>query len=198
MNTPSRLELVLSDGTPVIARSLVAEDRTQLAEAYRRLSPEARYNRFWTHTGEVMGERMLDRLLHQDPAAHMTWAVLDPSRVFSPLGAASWWRETQRPTEVEVSFLVLDEEQGRGIGTLLLAIMWLTAFHGGAETMVGHVLTENRQAARWLHHCGASGDWDGYKLSYRWSLSDLEVLPETPAATDLAQWLAMLAPKILG
>lgn len=198
VNTPSRLELALSDGTPVIARSLMPEDRAQLAEAYRRLSPAARYNRFWTHTGEVMGDRMLDRLLHQDPDAHMTWTVLDPSREFSPLGAASWWRETQRPTEVEVSFLVLDEEQGRGIGTLLLAIMWLTAFHGGAETMVGHVLTENRQAARWLHHCGASGAWDGYKISYRWNLSDLDVLPQTPAATDLAQWLALLAPKILG
>jgi acetyltransferase len=192
------LELVLHDGTPVIARTLMGGDRPHLAEAYRRLSPEARYQRFWTHTGAVAGDGMLDRILHQDPDAHLTWTVLDPSREFSPLGAASWWRETQRPAEVEISFLVLDEEQGRGIGTLLLAIIWLTAFRADAESMVGHVLTENRQAARWLHHCGGTGEWDGYKISYRWHLNDLEALPQTRAASDLAQWLALLAPRILG
>ena len=39
---PGRLEITLRDGIPVIAWPL---------------SPEARYNRFWTHTGEVFGER---------------------------------------------------------------------------------------------------------------------------------------------
>jgi GNAT superfamily N-acetyltransferase len=198
VDNPDYLELVLHDGTPIIVRTLIDGDRPHLAEAYRRLTPEARYQRFWTHTGAVAGNGMLDRILHQDPDAHLTWAVLDPSREFSPLGAASWWRETQRPAEVEISFLVLDEEQGRGIGTLLLAIIWLTAFRADAESMVGHVLTENRQAARWLHDCGGKGEWDGYKISYRWKLEDLKALPQTRAASDLSQWLAQLAPEILG
>ena len=57
MNIPDRLELELCEGTAVIVRSLIASDRAELAEAYRRVSPEARFNRFWTHTGEVMGEK---------------------------------------------------------------------------------------------------------------------------------------------
>jgi GNAT superfamily N-acetyltransferase len=198
MDSPERLELELRDGTPVIVRPLIPEDRAELAEAYRRLSPEARYNRFWTHTGEVVGEKMLDRVLNQDPATHVTWTVLDPTREFSPLGGASWWRETGDSAEAEISFIVLDDDQGRGIGTLLLAIMWLTAFRAGAESIVGYVLPENRKAARWMRDCGASGEWDGYKLIYRWNLNDLAALPESPAAADLADWLATLAPKILG
>lgn len=198
METPERLELELRDGTPVTVRPLIPEDRAELAEAYRRLSPEARYNRFWTHTGEVVGDRMLDRVLNQDPATHVTWTVLDPTREFSPLGGASWWREARDSAEAEISLIVLDDEQGRGIGTLLLAIMWLTAFRAGAESMVGYVLPENRKAARWMRDCGATGEWDGYKLIYRWNLSNLDALPETPAAADLADWLAKLAPKILG
>ena len=81
-----RLELNLRDGTPVIVRPLLEEDRALVAEAYRRLSPEARYQRFWTRTGEMLGDAMLDRLVRQDPARHMTWAVrvggaMPPSRM---------------------------------------------------------------------------------------------------------------------
>ena len=50
------------------------------------------------------------------------------------------------PSVAEIAFIVADEYQGRGIGTLLLAIMWLTAFRAGAESIVGYVLAENRQA----------------------------------------------------
>ena len=197
MEPSDRLELELRDGSPVIVRPLVQEDRHDLAEAYRRLSPEARYNRFWTHSGAVVGEKMLDRVLSQDPAAHVTWAVLDPSREFSPLGGASWWRDAGSPAEVEISLIVLDDEQGRGIGTLLLSLMWLTAFRAGAEAMVGYVLIENRQAAGWMRACGATGEWDGYKLIFRWNLKDLAALPETRAAAELADWLARLAPALL-
>lgn len=198
METPQRLELELRDGTAVIARPLVPDDRAALAEAYRRLSPEARYNRFWTHTGEVVGEKMLDRVLQQDSNKHVGWTVLDPTRDFSPMAAASWWRDANQPQEAEISFLVLDDDQGRGVGTLLLAIMWLTALHAGLDSIVGYVLTENRPAAGWMRDCGGDGVWDGYKLVFRWQLDDLDVLPETRAAAELATWLARLAPDILG
>lgn len=194
----SPLALNLRDGTPVLVRPLIPTDRDSLAEAYRRLSPEARYNRFWTHTGEVVGDKMLDRVLRQDPERHVTWAVLDLARDFTPVGGASWWLTPENPTEAEISFIVLDDDQSRGIGTLLLALMWLTAFRAGADTMVGYVLTENRQAAGWMRACGAAGEWDDYKLIYRWDLRNLDTLPETPAAAELAQWLDVLSPDILG
>ena len=192
-----RLELNLRDGTPVIVRPLLEQDRALVAEAYRRLSPEARYQRFWTRTGEMLGDAMLDRLVRQDPAWHMTWAVLDPARKFPGVGGASWWRNAATPDEGEISAMVLDADQGRGIGTLLLAVMWLSAFRAGLEHLVGYTLTENRRAADWMRDCGAHGSWDGYKLAFRWDLANLDTLPTTPAAADLAAWLAELAPRIL-
>lgn len=193
-----RLELTLRDGTPVIARPLIEQDRPLVAEAYRRLSPEARYQRFWSRTGEMLGDEMLDRLVEQDPTTHMTWVVLDPARQFPGVGGASWWRTATNPEEAEISAMVLDNDQGRGIGTLLFALMWLTAFRAGAEHMVGYTLIDNRRAANWMRDCGGGGEWDGYKLVFHWELGDLDSLPETPAATDLAAWLAELAPEILG
>jgi acetyltransferase len=193
-----RLELELRDGTPVIVRPLIAEDRTMVAEAYRRLSPEGRYQRFWTPTGELLGDAMLDRLIDQDPRRHVTWVVLDPARQFPGVGGASWWRNATDPLEAEISAMVLDADHRRGIGTLLLAVMWLTAYRAGVERLVGYTLTDNRRAANWMRDCGGSGEWDGYKLVFRWNLKHLDSLPETPAAADLASWLAVLAPRILG
>ncbi len=191
------MEVPLRDGTRVIIRPLVPEDREALAEAYRRLSPEARYNRFWTHTGEIVGARMLDQLLAFDPQQHATWTVLDPARDFPPIGGASWWRDQENPAQAELSALVLDDDHGRGVGTLLLAISWLTAFHAGIRTLVGYVLVENRQAASWMRDCGGQGEWDGYKLIFRWDLDNLDLLPETRAAAELADWLDRLGPDIL-
>lgn len=191
------LPIQLRDGTPVLVRALVPSDRESLAEAYRRVSDEARYNRFWTHTGEIIGDAMLDRILAQDPMRHVTWTVLDPARDFPPLGGASWWRSANRPEEAEISALVLDDDQRRGIGTLLLALMWLTAFRAGVKELVGYALVDNRQAADWMLDCGAVGSWDGYKLVFRWDLEDLDRLPETPCAAELAGWLARLSPVIL-
>lgn len=193
-----RLELMLRDGTKVIVRPLIEEDRAAAAEAYRRLSPEARYQRFWTRTGEMLGDAMLDRLIRQDVAMHMTWAVLDPAREFPPVGGASWWRNPAKPDEAEISAMVLDDDQGRGVGTLLLAVMWLSAFRAGVEHMVAYTLTENRRAANWMRDCGGVGEWDGYKLAFHWELGNLDCLPVTAAAADLAEWLATLSPMILG
>jgi acetyltransferase len=192
-----RLELELRDGTPVIVRPLIDEDRALVAEAYRRLSPEARYQRFWTRTGEMIGDVMLDRLIEQNPASHMTWALLDPAREFAGVGGASWWRNADDPAEAEISLMVLDDDQRHGIGTLLLAVMWITAFRAGAERLVAYTLTDNRRAANWMRDCGGAGEWDGYKLVFRWQLDNLDALPETPAAADLASWLAELSPRLL-
>ena len=192
-----RLELALRDGTPVIVRPIIAADRELVAESYRRLSPEARYQRFWTRTGEMLGREMLDRLLDQDPQRHLTWALLDPARSFPGVGGASWWRQPADAREAEMSVMVLDDDQRRGIGTLLLATVWLSAMRAGIDEMVGHALTDNRRAANWMRDCGGAGTWDGYKLTFRWRLDDLDALPATPAAADLAAWLAELAPRLL-
>ena len=192
-----RFELHLRNGTPVIVRPLIPEDRPLVAEAYRLLSPEGRYQRFWTPTGEWLGDAMLDRLIEQNPAKHVAWAVIDPARSFPGVGGASWWRSAATPDEVEISAMVLDADQRQGIGTLLLAVMWLTAMRAGVERMTGYSLPDNRCAANWMRDCGGKGTWDGYKLCYHWNLKDLDSLPVTRAAADLASWLAELAPLIL-
>ena len=108
---PERLELALRDGTPVVARPLTPADREMVADGYRRLSPEARYQRFWVREGKVIGDAMLDRLLGGSPPEHAVWTVFDPARQgFPGMGAASFWRSDTDPEEAEFSVTVLPED----------------------------------------------------------------------------------------
>jgi acetyltransferase len=193
-----RLELYLRDGTPVVARPLSPDDRELVAEGYRRLSPEARYQRFWVRDGEIIGDAMLDRLLTDQPPKHAIWTVFDPElEDFKALGAASFWRSDKDPTEAEFSVTVIDEHQGRGVATLLLGILWVVAFRFGIERFVGYTTPENLSALRWMRGTGAAGEWDGYNAIFRWDLTDLNLIPATPSGTDLAGRLAELADQLL-
>jgi GNAT superfamily N-acetyltransferase len=141
---------------------------------------------------------MLDRLIDPDPQRHVTWVVLDPAREFPGVGGASWWRNAADPLEAELSLMVLDDDHRRGIGTLLLAVMQLTALRSGLERLVGYCLQDNRRAATWMRDCGGNGEWDGYKLVFRWNLPAPAPLPTSAAsAADLAAWLESLAPLML-
>lgn len=192
------LELELRDGTRVVARPLTTGDRELVAEGYRRLSPEARYQRFWVRDGGVIGDAMLDRLLTGEPPEHAVWTVYDPAREgFKAMGAASFWRSAKDPREAEFSVTVLDGDQGRGVATLLLAVLWVIAYQHGIERLVGYAMPENARALRWMRGTGAAGEWDGYNAVYRWELADLEAIPETPAGADLAGRLAELSEVLL-
>jgi len=145
----------------------------------------------------MLGKEMLDSLIEQDRSRHMTWVLLDPARDFPPVGGASWWIEARDPSEAEISLIVMDDDHRRGIGTLLLAVVWVGAYRAGVRHLAGYCLTENRRAADWMRDCGGAGEWDGYKLAFRWDTENLDVLPPTPAGADLAAWLAELGRRML-
>lgn len=191
------IETLLADGTLVAARALGPADRGSLAEGYRRLSPDSRYQRFWSRTGEVIGDKMLDRLLADDEENHTVWAVLDMTRDYPGLGAASIWRSGENSQEAEFSCTVLDQDQRRGVGTLLLAVLWLKALKMGVERLVGYTMPENVTAIRWMRDTGAEAEWDGYKVIFRWDLDDLDRLPPTNAGIALAERLAEFSEQIL-
>ncbi len=88
-----------------------------------------------------------------------------------------------------MSFTVADEWQHRGLGSLLLAVLWLDAQARGIRALVGHALADNFAATDWFSGLGAVGSVNAGQI--RWVLPlDETLLPESSAARRLQRALA--------
>jgi GNAT superfamily N-acetyltransferase len=63
----------------------------------------------------------------------------------------------ERPIMAEAAFAVIDALQGLGLGTALLAILYLMAQAQGIQILRAIVLAENTKMVSWLGHLGAHG-----------------------------------------
>ncbi|HYF37881.1 MAG TPA: GNAT family N-acetyltransferase [Prosthecobacter sp.] len=184
-------ELNLEDGTPVLLRALTPADRDGISEAFARLSPEARYFRFWTRFREL-NPRFIEELCSPDQKDHVAWAVLHREREDIPgIGGGSFWRLKDDPAAAEVSFTVADEFQGKGVGTLVLAMLWLHAETLGIRKFVGHVLNENLSMRAWWDALGATAE----ERQRHWVMTlllDETLLQDTSAGRELRERLRAL------
>lgn len=191
----------LPDGGRAVLRPVTPEDKPRVREAFRQLSRESRYRRFFTPLSRLDG-KLLDRLTSADGVDHVVWAALDPDKPDDPgLGAASFWRSKTDRTEAEFSVTVADEHQGRGIGTLLLATLWRLARRTGIEHFSLIALSDNVPVIHWMESLGAAITCDdGSTCEMRLDLGDegRDNIPHTPEGDALIGWLDRLPPVIGG
>lgn len=178
----------LGDGTAVVVRSFTPEDREALTEAFRRLSPESSYFRFWTRFRDL-NPRFIEELCAPDQVDHVGWVVVheQPSDV-PGLGGGSFWRMADDPAAAEVSFTVGDEFQGQGIASMVLAVLWEHARHLGIRRLVGRVLNANLTMRAWW---GALGAYE-VEIPRGWEITlplEEEQLHDSSASTRLRGWL---------
>lgn len=191
--------VTLPDGARAQLRPLTPADKPRVQEAFRRLSHSSRYSRFFTPL-EVLDGALLDRLTSADGVDHVVWAALDPDRPNDPgMGAASFWRSQSDPVEAEFSLTIADEHQGRGIGSLLLATLWILARRVGIERFRLIALSENFPVIHWMETIGATIDCDDNTVCDM--VLDLReaarsAIPMTPEGDQLIAWLEKL-PELL-
>lgn len=145
----------LDDRTPLRLRPLVESDRDRIRQAYERLSMESRLNRFWEKRDQLSEKRVRD-LSDTDDWDHFAWIALHENDDHFPgYGGASCWRDSENPERAEISFTVADEAQRRGVGTLLLSVLWFEAWHRGVREFYGIARRENQALADWFFSLGA-------------------------------------------
>jgi GNAT superfamily N-acetyltransferase len=137
--------LVLRDGTRIKIRPLEPSDREALARGFARLSPASRRLRFFT-TIEALSASQLDYLTNVDHENHDAVAAVlvdERGEEGEGVGVGRWIRLSDEPTKAEIAVTVLDEYQGRGVGTLLLGKLAERAMERGVETLFARVLWTN-------------------------------------------------------
>jgi len=144
----------LRDGSTVTVRPIRPEDKDALAAGLRRVSPESRYRRFLRPVTSL-SPRELAYLTEIDYTNHFAWVAVDPDDDQQGLGVARYVRDAKDPTIAEAAVIVVDDYQGKGLGTILLRLLVATALHNEITTFRGWVLGDNVEILRPLERLGA-------------------------------------------
>jgi ribosomal protein S18 acetylase RimI-like enzyme len=146
------IEAELRDGSRVVIRPLVADDKEGLAAAFERASERTRYLRFLGPTPALTAKQLayLTEIDHHD---HEALVAIEPSSG-EGLGIARYVRSSQDPAAAECAVAVADEWQGRGLGTALLRRLMARARDEGIERITALVLSQNREALGLLEAVG--------------------------------------------
>lgn len=147
---------VLRDGTTVLVRPVVPSDRAHLVSGFAILSPESKRTRFFTDANEL-DESEIRYLTEVDQEDHVALAVFredgDEQR---GVAVGRYVRDPEEPEAAELAITVLDEEQGHGIGTMLVwELAWIAA-NRGIERLVSYVMWENDAMIELLVDHGAT------------------------------------------
>ena len=149
-SAPSTSELValgaaieLRDGSRVRVRQGRPTDRELLLRGFQRLSDESRYRRFLAPMPEL-SEGMVRHLTEVDHHDHEAIIALDEA-TGEGLGVARYVRSTKRPDVAEVAVTVIDDWQGRGLGTLLLEALSARAREEGIKRFTALMLATTRR-----------------------------------------------------
>jgi GNAT superfamily N-acetyltransferase len=133
----------LRDGSSILIRAIRPDDKQRLLAHFRALSADSRRYRFMGMRRDLTTEE-LARLCEVDFLNHVALvATLGSGDDERFIGVGRSIRSSD-PRRAEVAFAVLDEYQGRGIGTLLLEHLSRIARMSGIEEFEADVLGDNK------------------------------------------------------
>lgn len=152
-------------------RPVHPDDKWTLAEAFTRLSPETRYNRFLVPS-ERLSNSQLAYLTELDFEDHVAWGAIDDGLA---VAVGRFIRLPGAPQDADFAITVFDTHQGRGIGPMLIAILADSARSRGVERFHFDVLAENRRMRGVLERYGAEIQPNGDLVH---AVLDLARIPE--------------------
>src|SRR5215469_4439937 len=146
--------VALRDGSKVLIRQVQPADAPLLADGFARLSPRSRRMRFLAGKKELSGAelRYFTDVDHHDHEALGALSQADGRGV----GIARYIRYTEDPHAAEIAVTIVDDWQGRGLGTELLTQLSARARHVGIRRFTALVAADNVAVNGLLRKAGAN------------------------------------------
>lgn len=153
IGVPGGGPIVLRDGSAVLIRQVRSTDAPLLADGFARLSAASRQMRFLGVKKELSAAelRYLTDVDHHD---HEALGALDWVGGHG-VGIARYVRDADDPQAAEIAVTIVDDWQGRGLGTELLARLSDRARQEGIRCFTALVGAENVAVAVLLRNAGA-------------------------------------------
>jgi RimJ/RimL family protein N-acetyltransferase len=147
--------LPLRDGELVDFRPVKQNDKETIQKGMSALSSKSRYFRFFSPILKL-SDTQLYNLTEIDQQNHVAWIALAHNESEDRgLGIARFIRIQNQPEIAEFGVVVIDSYQQRGLGTILLALLYRMASIKGIEILRGFVLPDNTVMINWLSRLGA-------------------------------------------
>lgn len=174
-------------------KTLEKEDREKFIEGFKRLSKETIYHRFFGFMKEL-SEKQIEDLLNVDKKDHVAWSafdIVDEDTV--GVGVGRFKRSAENPREAELGLTVLDEYQGKGVGSVLLAIMYYLGGLLDIDIFTGIILFDNTKLIQRFRELGAEFTRESNEFEMRLPVhTDFNKLPNTRYARVLLPILQFL------
>ena len=142
-------DVVVADGGTVHIRPIRPDDADALVAMHAALSARTRYLRFFSAYPRIP-ERDLIRFTTVDHHDRVALVAMLGSTII----AVGRYERTPGTDEAEVAFVVADEHQGRGIGSVLLEHLAAAARETGVKRFHAVVLAENTPMLRVFREAG--------------------------------------------
>lgn len=154
----------LTDGQRVHLRLIRPSDKEMLLHGFEQLSPDSRYARFMAPKTKLT-ERELRYLTEVDGVDHFAMGAIRRRFVSKDegVGSARFVRLSDQPDTAEPAVTVLDEFQGKGLGSILLQRLIEAAWERDIRWFVTELLAQNTASKRMVealspevkfHHSG--------------------------------------------
>ena len=144
----------LKDKTRVFLRPLRLTDEALLREMFYKLSPESVHYRFFQLIKSLPHER-LQEFLRVDYEADMALVIMTAAtEEDAEMIGIAHYSNNRRTNFADAAFLIRDDWQGKGIGTILMNSLTETALSHGIAGFTADVLLDNHGMLRIFHKCG--------------------------------------------
>jgi GNAT superfamily N-acetyltransferase len=164
-------DVASADGLRYRLRAIRPDDAARLVEFHGALSAHSVYLRFFS-VHPRLSDAEVARFTTVDGVNRLALVATVGDRL---IGVGRFDREAGNP-EAEVAFVVADEYQHHGIGSLLLDELVRAARARGVRVFRAETLSENRPMLDVFHHSGypVSASIDGGVVSLRFSIAETE------------------------
>ena len=146
-------EVSLKNGTKVCVRPSRASDVRSLQGIFYRLPPEDVYTRFFTGLKSLSVSKA-EYLCNVDYEKEMAFVVTHGERESEKLVGSAFYAVDQSKNMADVAYMILNEWQGMGIGTLLQERMTEYARSKGIRGFTADILSENKAMLKLAGKCG--------------------------------------------
>lgn len=196
-NIHNQFRLPAKNGQTILFQQVTTESKALIQRGLEEMSPESRYLRFM-HPVNQLSEKELEYFTNIDQVNHVAWAALEelPTGLHG-LGIGRYVRSSANEDCAEFALAVIDKYQSMGIGSTLLATLYIMARLNGITCLSGYVLPSNLYAIDKLKEIGATVSIIDHMYQIHLPVMAIEDLPDTPFARQLASLLASIEQRLI-